>query len=124
MKDTFYDRLDFYRMLEEGRRDLEEISAALRIELKILQSWERKFDPKRGPFGTPGVEPAQSSLSMGQREDVLAAMRREALKGSVPAAKLLLTEYEDQPAEEDEVLTVEKAVALLREWRAQEAPAT
>jgi hypothetical protein len=50
------------------------------------------------------------------RQDILEAMRRQALDGSVPAAKLLLTEYQSEPADKQEVLTVERAVELLREW--------
>jgi hypothetical protein len=43
-------------------------------------------------------------------------MRKEALDGSVPAAKLLLTEYQEQVMESDEVLTVEDAVRLIQEY--------
>lgn len=51
------------------------------------------------------------------REAILEAMRREALDGNVSAAKLLLTEYQEPPDSDEDILTVEKAIELLREWR-------
>jgi hypothetical protein len=116
MQDTFYTRLDFYRILEAGQTDLDKIAATLAVDAKILRRWKRGYDPGRGPFG---VEAATSTPPRveGGREDILKAMRCTALEGSVPAAKLLLAEYGDPPASKGEVLTVEKAVALIREWR-------
>jgi hypothetical protein len=115
MKDTFYDRLDFYRLLEAGQTDLDQIAAALSIDVKILRRWKRSCDPGRGPFGADAA-PSAPIRQEGQREDILDALRRSALEGNVPAAKLLLAEYGDPPAPEGEVSTVEKVVALIREW--------
>jgi hypothetical protein len=115
MKDTFYNRLDFYRLLEAGNSDLEKIALALAMDVKILRRWQRRYDPGRGTFGTQGT-PTPPLCQEGKREDILAVLRRSALEGNVPAAKLLLAEYSDPPVPEGEVLTVEKAAALIREW--------
>jgi hypothetical protein len=119
MKDTFYDRQDFYRMLEAGHTDLDKIAASLSIDVKILQRWKRSYDSGRGPFGVDAVI-SSSPRPAGEREDILAALRRAALEGNVPAAKLLLAEYGEPPAAEGEVLTVEKAAALIQEWHAKD----
>ena len=121
MKDSFYDRLDFYRMLEAGHTDLDEIAVALTVDVKILRRWKRSYDTGRGPFGAEAA-PASPLRPAGEREDILTAMRRAALEGNVPAAKLLLAEYGEPPAPEGEVLTVEKAAALIREWYPKPEP--
>ena len=127
MQDTFYSRLDFYRMLHAGHSDLFKISEALGVMVATLRRWKKAFDPAQGPFGgevkgrkrpEPHLEASPSQGDVGERDEILEAMRRQALEGSVPAAKLLLTEIQDRPADEDEILTVEKAIELLREWQA------
>jgi len=126
-KDSFYLRLTFYRLLEAGRSDLFKISEALGVMVATLRRWKKAFDPAQGPFGgdakdrkqpEPPVKPSPSPGDLGDRDEILEAMRRQALEGSVPAAKLLLTEIQEHPTDEEEILTVEKAVELLREWAA------
>ncbi len=130
MPDTFYKRLDFYRMLEAGRSDLAEIAAALGVSVRTLQRWKKAYDPGRSSFNPAGgrasppergsdaptrcgnIRPARK----GFREEIIAAVRQVALEGNVPAAKLLLSEYRYEPTDAEETLTVEKAVELLREW--------
>jgi hypothetical protein len=116
MKDTFYDRLDFYRLIESGNSDLEKMAEALTVDIKILRRWERSYDPGRGPFGAQTASSSPPRLD-GKRGDILGAMHRTAMGGSVPAAKLMLEEYTEPAAPQEEVLTVEKAIALIREWR-------
>jgi len=132
-EDSFYLRLTFYRLLEAGRSDLLKMSEALGIMVGTLRRWKKAFDPAQGPYGgnrggqtlvsdpsatnertDKNVCPPQNNLA--DRDEILEAMRRQALDGSVPAAKLLLTEIQERPADVDEILTVERAIELLREW--------
>ncbi len=114
-RDPFYLRLDFYRLLETGVTDLVKTAEALGVELRTLRRWQKAYDPQRGSFG--GWDGDHPASGLGDKGEILDAMRREALEGSVPAAKLLLSEYQEQPSEAtEEILTVEKAVELLREW--------
>jgi hypothetical protein len=116
MPDNFYARLDFYRMLNAGMTSLDEISRVLGVHRGTLWRWKQAYDPGRGPFGGQ-IEATAGQVSAGSNRDaILSAMRKEALDGSVPAAKLLLTEYQEQVMESDEVLTVEDAVRLIQEY--------
>jgi transposase len=125
MQDTFYLRLDFYRRLEGGGADLVQIADELGVEVKTLHRWQNSYDPARGPFVSPKSDPSRPPTRPdGLREDILAALRRVALDGNVPAAKLLLTEYVDPaPAAEEEV-TVETVARLIREWHKEQNEAT
>ena len=143
-KDSFYLRLTFYRLLEAGRSDLFKISEGLGVMVGTLRRWKKAFDPAQGPFGgeaksrkrpeSPVVATATgknvlkppsvacpSPTETNDRDEILEAMRRQALEGSVPAAKLLLTEIQERPADAEEILTVEKAIELLREWDAEKS---
>jgi hypothetical protein len=119
MSDLFYERLDFYRMLEAGMKDLNEIAEALGVNRGTLWRWKKACDPGRGPFNNMagrqsgnGFRPEQRN----SREEILAAIRHAALDGNVQAAKLLLAEYQDSLPEDKEILTVERATELLRDW--------
>jgi len=150
MTDNFYDRLDFYRMLNAGMTNLAEIAVALQVSVRTLQRWRASYDADRGLFGgrAAGVDVHSTLRIVGleavedvcaddineesasdpsersdDRGEIISAMRRVALDGNVPAAKLLLAEYAESvsgEAKPGEVLTVEKAVELLREWMAEE----
>ena len=124
MSDTFYTRLDFYRLLEAGFTDVQKATEALGIHRGTLWRWKKAYDPGRGPFGIAGDANRGNStdknvcppVKQGSREEIITAMRQVALEGNVPAAKLLLSEYQNQPADEGDVLTVEGAVQLLEKW--------
>ena len=122
-RDSFYERLDFYRLLEAGQTDVDRIAAALDMDIRRLKLWKRRYDSQRGPFGVQGGGETAVRTTATDRKEILEAMRRVALEGNVPAAKVLLTEYVAPPATEgQEVLTIEKAVELLREWFGEPAP--
>ncbi|MFH1734445.1 MAG: hypothetical protein ABIE92_07020 [bacterium] len=143
MNDTFYNRLNFYRMLNAGITDLNKIAVALDVSFRSLQRWKRMYNPDNGPFGSiddisvvDGEEVKHEvddrfgghtfladnivvgNGRRGSRKEVVQAIRQSALEGNVQAAKLLLTEYEMNPPEEGEMLTVDRALDLLREWDA------
>jgi len=139
MQDTFYDRLDFYRMLNAGVTDLNKIAYALQVSVRSLQRWKKSYDPEKGPYGSiddisvDDRDEVKHNLSdgndgqgevavriggYGTRREVVQALRMHALEGNVQAAKLLLTEYEMNPPEEGEMMTVDRALELLREWDA------
>jgi hypothetical protein len=139
MPDTFYNRLDFYRMLNAGLSNLAEIAVALGVSIRTLQRWKKSYDPEKGPYGSledisvrerapfphdlwNGFD-GQGSVAVnndfnrrGTRSEIISAVRQVALEGNIPAAKLLLQEYRDLSESGEDVLTVEKAVELLREW--------
>ncbi len=156
MQDNFYDRLDFYRMLNAGMNNLAEMAVALQVSVRTLQRWKQGYDPEKGPYGSLGDisvhENLESKLNLldgfdghgfvavnddggwhasgpsldgtkhgSVRSEIIAAIRQVALEGNVPAAKLLLSEYHNEPEDGDEVLTVERAVELLREWESKES---
>ncbi len=138
MQNTFYDRLDFYRMLNTGMNNLAEMAYALKVSTRTLQRWKQDYDPERGPFGSigdisvpVGGDPQHETSEEidGQahladivgarrkkitREDIMDAVRQSALDGNIQAAKLLLSEYDTSDG--DEVLTVDRALQLLDEW--------
>lgn len=143
MPDTFYTRLDFYRLLNAGISDLLQLSKMLRVSTRTLKRWKEIYDPIRFAEGPPmegvasdpsahvgavsadnaaqtAVSPqgeAAHSSGISDRDEILRALRREALDGNVQAAKLLLSEYDgSRSGGEDEVLTIEQAVDLLQEW--------
>lgn len=139
MPDNFYPRLDFYRMLHAGMTNLTEMALALRVSVRTLQRWKAGYDPRKGPYGSledvsvlerlgfPQESPEESGGQTGLADmfgvgakrgvdEIIWALRRIALEGNVPAAKLLLTEYQEHLAGEGDVLTVDRAVELLREW--------
>ncbi len=148
MPDTFYTRLDFYRLLHAGSADLPRLAQTLRVSIRTLKRWKESYDPVRIAGGSlpdsdegdpPASEGAPSAGAVSgedgartadqpeaeiahfvrhsDRDEILRALRREALDGNVQAAKLLLAEYEgNQSASEEEVLTIEQAAELLREW--------
>ncbi|MBU1882277.1 hypothetical protein KKA08_09580 [bacterium] len=143
MNDTFYNRLNFYRMLNAGITDLNKIAVTLDTSHRTLARWKRIYDPDKGPFGEMsdifvidkddiqhewddrfGRHEGMAdrfvigSSRRGTRREVVQAIRQSALEGNVQAAKLLLTEYEMNPPEEGEMLTVDRALDLLREWDA------
>ena len=139
-EDSFYLRLTFYRLLEAGRSDLFKMSEALEVMVGTLRRWKKAYDPAQGPFGpkrggqecqldqaattpTRGKDATPSPAADRDRDEILEAMRRQALEGSVPAAKLLLTEIQERPADGDEILTVEKAIELIRQWDAEKQAA-
>jgi hypothetical protein len=156
MSDTFYARLNFYRLLHAGGADLPRLAQTLRVSVRTLKRWKESYDPDRiaaatlsddveGDPSAPGRvscdgdncaenaaqaegEPPQATAVSGRmsdRDEILKALRREALDGNVQAAKLLLAEYEgSHTGGEDEALTVEQAVELLREWSKDRRPAT
>lgn len=130
MKDSFYSRLDFYRMLDAGMTNLAEMAEALQISVHTLQRWKKAYQPARSGGQTllsdNFEEPNQTGRNACpprsggiERSQIIEAMRQVALEGNVPAAKLLLTEYQNQPPGNEEVLTVEGAIALLNEWFAE-----
>ena len=140
MKDTFYPRLDFYRMLNSGMTNLAQMAVVLQVSVRTLQRWKAGYDPEKGPYGSLGdvsvPELLASNLNLlegfdgqgfvavnndlnvrrGSREEIIHAVRLAALEGNVQAAKLLLSEYENQPMDQGDILTVERAVELMREW--------
>lgn len=130
MEDNFYNRLDFYRMLHAGLTNLAEMSLALGVSIRTLQRWKKAFDPAKlggqtflsgtaGELKETGKNAYPPLTGNLHREAILEAMRRVALDGNVQAAKLLLTEYAESSGDDlssADVLTVEKAVELLREW--------
>ncbi|TKJ41050.1 hypothetical protein CEE37_05130 [candidate division LCP-89 bacterium B3_LCP] len=140
MPDTFYDRLDFYRMLNAGMNNFAKIAVALRVSVRTLERWKRSYDPEKGPYGSLGdisvdqmlesklelldgidgqgfvADNSEPELKKGPRAEILYALRQAALEGNVPAAKLLLSEYSNLPPEDGEVLTVENAIELIKSW--------
>ncbi len=116
--DHFYHRLAFYRLLEAGRGDLAAMAQELLIPEVTLRRWQKTYDSGQGPFGGNKADKNVCPSLRGNedREEILWALRRTALEGNVPAAKLLLTEYETAPIPTDEILTVDRALELLREW--------
>lgn len=146
MPDTFYPRLDFYRMLHAGMTNLAEMALALGVSTRTLQRWKAGYDPRKGPYGSledvsvrdrlgfpngaPEAFGGQENLAAinvlgirrGTREEILWSLRRAALDGNVQAARLVLDEYSQSASGDlaaEDVLTVEKAVELLREWHGQ-----
>ncbi len=145
MQDTFYNRLDFYRMLEAGVVNLNEVASMYKTTLRTVQRWKKQFDPSRGPYGliedvqlpdntinlqfmSPengrhdimSPEVVASALEQpdsGTRAEIVAAVRQAALNGNMQAAKLLLTEYEPKEKDGEEILTVDRALQLLDEWQ-------
>jgi len=145
MQDTFYPRLDFYRMLHAGMTNFPQMALALGVSIRTLQRWQAAYDPEKGPYGSladisvrdrldfphgslEGFD-GQEGLAVingagvrrGSRQEILWALRRIALEGNVQAAKLVLEEFAESGSggsQGDEILTVEKAVELLREWEA------
>ncbi len=154
MQDTFYNRLDFYRMLEAGVTSLSEVAIMYKTTLRTIQRWKKQYDNSRGPFGSiedvkipdgainlhfvsppnerhevvsqkdvpPTFELAEQTCR-GDRSEIISAVRQAALDGNIQAAKLLLSEYQSDDHDGDEILTVEKAIELLREWN-NETPQT
>jgi hypothetical protein len=143
MPDTFYPRLDFYRMLHAGMANLAEMALALGVSIRTLQRWKASYDPAKGPYGSladisvrdrfafpqgslegfdgQGDLAARNGAGVrrGSRQEILWALRRIALEGNVQAAKVVLEELAESgsgDSDGDEILTVEKAVELLREW--------
>ena len=147
MQDTFYPRLDFYRMLHAGMTSLPEMALALGVSVRTLQRWKQHYDPKRGPYGSlqdisvrdrlgfPHQPPEESggqtglaainvaAIRQGSREEILWSLRRAALDGNVPAARVVLEEYSRSGSasfEPGEVLDIEKAIELLRQWHGKD----
>jgi hypothetical protein len=146
MQDTFYPRLDFYRMLHGGMTNLAEMALTLGVSVRTLERWKTAYDPEKGPYGSladisvrdrldfpqgslEGLDGQEDLAAMngagvrrGSRQEILWALRRIALEGNVPAAKVVLEELAESDSggsDGDEILTVEKAVELLREWEAE-----
>ncbi|MCX6640263.1 MAG: hypothetical protein NTW14_07235 [bacterium] len=99
-------------------RQIESQDLTQRHDLTAVDCGESTAQPYRNSSKETdkNVCPTQIMERDDSRQDILVAMRQAALEGSVPAAKLLLTEYQQQPAQSEEVLTVERAIELIREW--------
>ncbi len=145
MQDTFYPRLDFYRMLHGGMTNLAEMALTLGVSIRTLERWKTAYDPEKGPYGSLADISVREQLDFpqesvegfggqgdlaamngagvrrGSRQEILWALRRLALEGNVQAAKVVLEELAESPDESDgdEILTVEKAIELIRQWDAE-----
>ena len=83
-------------------------SAGVMIYVSMIEIFVKARDSLAVSFGGFGRR--------GSREEIISAVRQQALDGNIQAAKLLLSEYEQDEDNGEEEVTVERAIELIREW--------
>lgn len=95
---------------------LRDASHLFKVHRATIWRW---LHSKKGAAGTLGSVPDRDgdpARNDSDRDVILRAMRLLAVEGSVPAAKLVLSNDVDPIDLDSDLVTVESAVQLLREW--------
>ena len=92
----------FFKYMESGGM-LRDASHLFNVHRSTIWRWMKSRRP----------DPSEPVIST--REAVIQAMQRSALEGNVPAGKLVLSLFDADPLDTDQ-LSVESAVELLRQW--------
>jgi predicted Zn-ribbon and HTH transcriptional regulator len=120
-KDIFYTKLSIYLHLYKNKSP-DNLAAMFGLARNTVKGWVKEFNRSRlesilksyNMDVLPEIE--DLDLEKFDRKEIRKILVRQAQTGNTQAAKMLLDMQEEEKPEGEEILTIEKALELLREW--------
>ena len=120
-KEIFYSKLAVYLDLIKHKNP-EKLGAIYGVSGSTMRRWMEGFNRSRlegllKNFQAGGGEEGEATLAGGDTlEEIRQVLLRQARNGSVAAAKAVLELEQAEGKDDEEALTVEGAIELLRQW--------